>query len=285
MHTPFSVLMSLYIKERPEFLYESLNSVFSQTLPPDEVILVLDGPITKPLQKVVDDFSKRFKQLKIIPLPHNKGLGRALNEGLKHCSYDLVVRMDTDDICFNYRFKKQVDYMASHPEVDVCGSWITEFENTPENILSTRQVPEDSKQIATFIKGRNPFNHPTVIFRKQAVLRVGGYQHFYLLEDWYLWARMYVAGAKMHNLQEPLLYFRTSPDMMKRRGGVKYAKSCQELFKYFKKAGIINSREYLYFSSIKYCVAIMPNSVRKLVYNTFLRNKVRGPKKYQQKSK
>lgn len=269
----FSILMSLYIKERPEFLRESLESVFSQTLMPDEVVMVLDGPITEELKEVVNEYSGKYPQLKIVALSKNQGLGNALNEGLKHCSNELVARMDTDDVCFPNRFEKQIRYMVDHPQTDICGSWVDEFENSTEEVISTRQVPENNTDIASFIKGRNPFNHPSVMFRKSAVLKAGGYKHFHLLEDWYLWARMFASGANMHNIQQSLLYFRTSKDMMKRRGGIKYAQSCKALFKSFLKLGIIDKKDYLIYSSIKYLVAIMPNKLRSFIYSTFLRSK------------
>ncbi|MDE6537315.1 MAG: glycosyltransferase [Muribaculaceae bacterium] len=267
----FSVLLSLYIKEHPEYLRQSLDSVFNQTLKPTEVILVLDGPITDELQTVVSEFENRYPQLKVVPLKENQGLGKALNEGLRHCSYELVARMDTDDICYPTRFEEEVKYMDENPDTDICGSWISEFSETTDNILSTRKVPADNQEIAAFIKGRNPFNHPSVMFRKSAVEKAGGYKHFHLLEDWYLWARMFANGAKMHNIQKPLLYFRTSPDMMRRRGGYKYAQSCARLFREFRKLGIINSIDYLKYAGIKYTVALMPNWVRSLIYRTMLR--------------
>ena len=157
----FSVLMSLYAKERPEYLRQSLDSVFNQTFQPNEVVLVLDGPITCELKSVVDEFESKYSTLKIVPLAENRGLGKALNEGLKQCSFDLVARMDTDDVCKRNRFEIQIKYMEDHPEIDLCSSWIEEFEESPENVTSTKTLPETYEEISSYIKKRNPINHPS----------------------------------------------------------------------------------------------------------------------------
>ena len=154
----------------------SLDSIFHQTLLPDEVILVEDGPLTSELEQIVYDYSTRYPVLKIVPLPTNQGLGKALNEGLKHCSYDLVARMDTDDIAMPDRFRRQIQIFEEHPEIDVCGAWVDEFEGNKRNILSTRKLPEYHEEIAAYAKRRNPINHPVVMFRKSAVIAAGGYQ-------------------------------------------------------------------------------------------------------------
>lgn len=273
MDGKFSVLMSLYYKENPQFLKESLTSIFSQSLPPTEVVLVEDGPLTKELYEVLDFFSSTNANFKRIKLLQNVGLGQALNEGLKVCQCEIVARMDTDDICCHDRFIKQITFLKENPDVDLCGSWVSEFIESKNNICSIRKVPVSNIEIKHFIKSRNPFNHPTVVFRKRMVEQAGGYQHFYLLEDWYLWARMFSCGAKMYNIQEPLLYFRTSPDVHKRRGGLKYAKACTQLFHAFKELNIITGYEFYKYSLIKGCVAILPNFLRGFIYNNFLRSK------------
>ena len=182
----FSVLLSLYIKENAEYFKSSLESIFCQTLLPNEVILVKDGPITEELEKIIADFKKRYKILKVIPLEKNIGLGLALNEGLKHCSYDIVARMDTDDIAKKDRFDKQIDIFRNNPEIDLVSAWIDEFTDDISNINSTRKLPENHKDILSFGKSRNPVNHPVVMFRKNKVMEAGSYKDFYLLEDYYL---------------------------------------------------------------------------------------------------
>ena len=147
--------------------------------------------MTDDLNCIVKEYSQKYPILKVISLPVNQGLGKALNEGLKHCSYDLVARMDTDDIAKPDRFEKQIRVFQEHPELDVVGAWIDEFEETTSNIISTRKLPEVHDDICQFAKKRNPENHPVIMFRKQAVLAAGGYQHFPLFEDYYLWIVCY----------------------------------------------------------------------------------------------
>lgn len=265
----FSVLMSLYFKEKPDYLRQSLDSVFNQTLPPTEVILVKDGPLTPELDAVVNEFSEKHSELKVIPLKQNSGLGRALNAGLRHCSYELVARMDTDDICMPTRFERQIKFMEENPTTDVCGAWINEFIDSPDNIVSQRRVPAEASEIKNVIKRGCPFNHPTVVFRKSAIENVGGYRDFYLLEDWYLWARLVKNNAVMTNLREPLLLFRTTKDMYKRRGGYKYAKSCIRLLRELKKMKLVNGVEYVVISSSRFVISMMPNFLRKHIYSVF----------------
>lgn len=267
----FSVLMSLYYKENPEYLKESLNSVFGQALPPDEVVLVEDGPLTDDLYAVVTEFSDKYPVLKVIPLPVNSGLGKALNEGLKHCSYDLVVRMDTDDISKPERFEKQVRFMESHPDIDVCSAWIEEFNHDVSNIVSVRRLPEKNHEIYQYGKKRNPVNHPAVIFRKHSVENVGGYQPFYLFEDYYLWVRMLMNGSCFYNFQESLLYFRTGDAMFERRGGLKYAMSECRFQKMLYKLGYINVASMLLNIGIRFTTRIVPNKLRGWIYKKVLR--------------
>lgn len=269
----FSVLMSLYFKENTDCLCASLVSIFKQTQIPNEVILVEDGPLTDELYSVLNEYERKYTQLKRIKLSQNGGLGKALNAGLKHCSNDLVARMDTDDIALPDRFEKQIKFMSEHPEVDISSGWLIEFNGTIDNRLSLKKVPESHKEISEYLKYRNPLNHPAVIFKKSAVEKAGGYQHFPLFEDWYLWARMMKSGAIFANIQEPLVYFRTSPEMYKRRGGVEYAKNSAKFqFKLFD-LGVISLFQALKSSLIRGGVYLLPNNLRSFVYSKFLRSK------------
>lgn len=267
----FSVLLSLYIKENPVFLRQSLDSIFHQTLLPDEVILVEDGPLTPELEQVVSDYSTRYPILKVVPLSKNQGLGKALNEGLKHCSYDLVARMDTDDIAKPDRFRRQMEVFEAHPEIDVCGAWIDEFEGDVNQVLSTRKLPEHQEEIVAYALSRNPVNHPVVMFRKSAVIAAGGYQHFPLFEDYYLWLRMLKNEAKFCNIPESLLFFRTSSDMFKRRGGWKYAKDELRFLAMMRKMGMIGWGRFAMNIIIRFPMRVMPNSVRGFLYKKALR--------------
>lgn len=267
----FSVLLSVYQKEIPIYLEQSLASIFSQTLRADEVVIVEDGPLTPELYEILNKYKAAYKELKTIPLEKNGGLGRALNEGLRLCSYDLIVRADTDDICKPDRFQKQVHFMDNHPDIDVCSAAIDEFDDSIDHIVSTRALPCDYNELFKFGQRRNPINHPVSIFRKGAVEAVGSYQHFYLFEDYYLWARMMVNGAKFHNLEESLLYFRRSPQMIKRRGGWKYAWTEVKFQFALHKIGYIGFLTMIENIFIRFGLRIMPNSFRSLVYSKLLR--------------
>lgn len=269
---PFSVLMSLYWKERPEFLRQSLESVFDQTLVPDEVVMVEDGPVGEVLEAVVNEFSAKHPEMKVVRLPRNGGLGPALNEGLKHCSHELVARMDTDDICKPNRFENQVKFMERHPDIDVVGAWIDEFIDNNQNVVSTRTLPENNAEILTFARSRNPMNHPVVLFRKSSVEKAGGYLNFPLFEDYYLWARMLVQNFVFHNIQESLLWFRSSPDMFKRRGGWKYACDEARFLITLKNLGLSSNMQTIKNICIRFNVRIMPNFIRSFIYKHLLRN-------------
>ncbi|WP_298456438.1 glycosyltransferase [uncultured Prevotella sp.] len=267
----FSVLMSVYIKEKPQFLKESLNSVFNQTLPPDEVILVEDGPLTDELYSTIKDFTEKHEKLKIVPLNENHGLGYALNIGLKHCKYNLVARMDSDDICKPYRFEKEITFMHEHKDIDICSSWIDEFENDKNNVVSQRRIPETHEEIIKYAKYRCPVNHPTVVYKRDKIIQLGGYQDF--PEDYYLWIKMIMNGCKFYNIQESLLFFRFSSDLYKRRGGWKYAKDDIRAQINFYKVGFLNKREFLYNASIRSTVRLIPVHIRAFIYKYMLRKR------------
>lgn len=268
----FSVLMSVYYKERPEYLKAALESVFQQTLPPTEVVLVEDGALNAELYSVVHEMESRYAaQLKVVKILENSGLGNALNIGLEHCSYDLVVRADSDDICKPNRMERQVNFMSQNLQIDCCSAWIEEFIDSPTNVKTIKNLPETSEEIFEYGKTRCPINHPAVIFRKQSVLNAGGYKHFPLFEDYYLWVRMLMNGCKMYNLQESLLYFRSSSDMFRRRGGWGYARTEIRLNRLFYKMGYISLSRLLRNVAVRSTVRIMPNALRARVYMHLLR--------------
>lgn len=267
----FSVLLSLYIKEQPAYFIQCMESLFSQTLLPDEVVLVKDGPLTAELDAIIADYAARNTPLKVVPLSRNQGLGNALNEGLKHCSYDLVARMDTDDIAKPQRFRKQMEMFEKNPELDVCGTWIDEFEENTDRVVSVHRLPENHEEIVEYARKRNPINHPVVMFRKSAVQAAGGYLHFPLFEDYYLWVRMLMNGAKFYNIQESLLYFRFSSAMFKRRGGWKYAVDECRFQKLLWKKGFLSGSMFVKNVVTRIIVRLMPNSLRTWIYKKLLR--------------
>lgn len=271
MDGKYSVLIPVYWKENPEFLKESLDSLIRQSLRPAEIVLVEDGPVGEELHSVISDYKKKHQNLRHIQLQENQGLGKALNEGLKYCSFDLVARMDSDDISKPYRMQKQMEIFQKYPEVDVVSSWIDEFEDEPSLIKSIRKLPEYPFEIFSFAKRRCPINHPAVMFRKDAVMLAGGYRHFRLFEDYYLWVRMLLNGSKFYNIQESLLWFRTSSDMYKRRGGLKHALNEVRFQNLLRKMHFISLWQEISNILIRFTARVIPNNFRKFVYENYLR--------------
>lgn len=262
----FSVLLSLYSKESPDFLRQSLDSIFNQTLPPDEVILVEDGPLTDELYAVL----AKYPQLKIVKLEKNGGLGKALNEGLKHCSFELVARMDTDDICFPDRFEKQIKFMEENPKISLLSGYIDEFNDNPNNIISTRTVPLKHEEIKKYLKKRNAFNHMAVMFKKGIVLDCGGYQSVPFFEDYNLWIRMIQKGCQVANIPQILVKARVGNDMIGRRHGLAYAKHEIFFLKLQFANGFLTKTDYLKLLFLRIPLRLIPKFALKLIYK-FLR--------------
>lgn len=224
MNNKFSVLMSLYIKENPNFLNECLDSLSKQTVRASEVILVFDGPITKELEIVVGAWKEELN-IEIVPLEENLGLGKALNIGLTKCNFELVARMDTDDLCLPTRFEKQLKCFSDNPDLAIVGSFIEEVEPLTLKKISLRKVPLSHQDIVRELPRKNPFNHMTVMYRKAAIIEAGGYKHLPFMEDWFLWLRLLGSNMKGQNLSEVTVRARTGREMLVRRSGWNYIRS------------------------------------------------------------
>ncbi len=268
----YSVLMSVYAKEKPEYLKYAIESIQEQTFPTNDFVLVCDGPLTAELDVIIAEKQDELADLlNVIRLDENRGLGTALNEGIKYCKNELVARMDSDDIAYPNRCEKQIAVFNTHPEVSICSGIVEEFTADP-NIVDTKRVPpETNAEIVEFAKKRNPFNHPCVMYKKSAVEAVGSYQDFYLLEDYYLWLRMLMAGYQGYNIQEPLLHMRAGSDMYLRRAGWKYAKTQAKLFKFMKQQGFIGNGQYIKSCVIRSGSSLAPNWLRKFMFERVLR--------------
>ena len=267
----FSVLLSLYIKESPKFLKECLESLKNQTLPATEIVMVYDGSITTELEEVVTQFIT-FLPIKIIRLPQNVGLGKALNEGLKHCSYNWVFRMDSDDICLPNRFAKQVAFITQHLNVVLLSGYIAEFEEDKNTISSYRKVPIGNDKIKKYALSRSPFNHVAVAFRKNIIEEVGGYQHHLFLEDYNLWLRVIAKGYEVGNLGETLVLVRAGDSMVSRRRGKEYIKGEWQLFKLKQNLKLQPLLPNFLIFTLRASLRILPTSLLKVVYK-FLRKK------------
>lgn len=268
----FSVLMSVYYKENPEYFRQAVESVINQTVKPTEIVIIKDGKLSEGLEKVFAELINEYPQyIRTVPLTENVGLGLALQRGVLACRYGLIARMDTDDISKSNRFEKQLRVFVENPQISICGGYIEEFSNSLKEVDSIRRVPLDTKSIYTFAKKRNPFNHVTVMFKKDAVLKAGNYQPFNLLEDYYLWFRMIMKKESMKNLPEVLVSVRGGNDMMMRRGGWGYFKKEKKLFDEFLREKFINKKQYVYILIARLIGRLMPNALRKKAYYMIMR--------------
>lgn len=264
----FSVLLSLYHKESPRHLQTCFNSLVNQTLLADQVVLVIDGKIGQELEKVIAEFNNTLP-LTLVRLPNNVGLGLALNEGLKHCLYEWVLRMDTDDVCVPVRFELQMAFIKNHHDVAVVGGQIIEFDgeydgNIERGIL--KSVPLTHQQIAQWAKKRNPLNHMTVAYKKSVVLAVGGYRHHLFMEDYNLWLRLLSCHYQMANMPDVLVYARTGSDMIGRRKGVDYIQSEWVLFRLKRELRLDGLLSAVFVLLIRTIPRVLPSFLLKWVY-------------------
>ena len=263
----YSVLMSVYYKETATNLRQSIDSMLCQTVKPNQFLIICDGPLSKELDDVLLEYEKN-NCIELYRLEKNGGLGEALKIGIGLCRNDFILRMDSDDYSVPSRAEKEISLLKIY---DIVGSNIVEFENEITNTIGMRRVPETQKQIIKFSKKRSPFNHPSVAFRKSAVLASGNYEHFLYLEDYYLWIRMIQHGAKCFNIQAPLVFMRSGLTMRSRRGGKEYLKSLKKLRKYMLQTKYINFFQFILYSCLSGILLRLPIKLKEKVYTHFLR--------------
>lgn len=269
----FSVVTSVYKNDKPNFVAVALDSIIKQTVCPTEIVLIVDGPISSELSLLLNDYEINYPEVfNIIRLKENKGLGNALRFATEIAKYELIARMDSDDIAVPDRFEKQLKCFKDDPELSIVGGNMSEFINTPDNIVGYRICPIVDKEIKEYMKSRCALNHVTVMFRKSEVLKVGNYQDWFWNEDYYLWIRMMQAGCKFANLPDVLVNVRTGKDMYARRGGVKYFVSEKDLQRYMLDNNIISKVQYCVNVAKRLIVQVLlPNSIRGWVLRTFAR--------------
>jgi len=259
----FSVLMSVYAKENPDYLKECLQSLVEQTLQPSQVVLVEDGPISDTLANIIHSF-KDLLNIESVLLEKNIGLGPALNKGLESCYFDLVARMDTDDIAVSDRFQKQVKVMEQYPDISVSSGVVEEWNEDMTKMLHMRHLPLDHESIFKFAKLRCPVSHPAVIYRKSAIQRVGGYPDIYP-EDYPLWSNLLQNGFKFKNIPDVLIKMRVGEALVSRRG-LDFLKGEIEIFKFQKQIGFINSYELFRNISQRLVLRLSPTLIKRLLY-------------------
>ena len=273
MEQKYSVCMSVYKNDDIADFVTSVNSIYKQTIPPDEIILVIDGPIRVNLQDAINELQKQIPILKVIPLVQNMGHAIARQTCLNVAKNELCAVMDADDISVSDRFEKQLKAFEEHPDVSVVGGLIDEFVGNLKNVVGTRTVPEHDVDIKNYLKSRCPMNLVTVMLKKSDVMKVGGYQDWYCAEDYYLWIRLTLGGYKFYNIQENLVYVRVGEEMYQRRGGKRYFQSEAKLQKYMLDHEIISFPKYVYNVLVRWAVQVaMPNKVRGWIFQKLARS-------------
>lgn len=273
MTKDYCVLMSVYSKENAEFLRLALMSMLTQTVPPRQLVLVADGGLTPALDEVIKDICGIYPDtMEIVRLPENRGLANALNMGLAHCRYELIARMDSDDISMPRRCAYEL-YWLQKTGSDIVSATVSEFEDTPAHITSHKVLPREHCEILEYARTRNPFNHPAVMFRKSAVLAAGGYEDYRFFEDYQLWVRLLQGGCRGYNIRRPLLWMRTGSGMFRRRGGAGYLKCAHRMEKYKLSSGFCSRWEYIKRMTAMTVFSLSPAFLRERLYKGLLRNR------------
>lgn len=268
----FSILISVYYGENASYLFDSLESVFHQSLKPTEVILVKDGELTDELNQVINRFAERHDNMFIFGYANNRGLGYALKFGLGNCRHDIVFRCDSDDINAFDRFERQM-HILDTMDVAIVGSNIEEFNFTRGDLKRFREVPEGNQEIQKIKKSRNPFNHMSVAFRKSAVVASGGYIEMPGYEDYYLWLRL-LGKYQGYNIQSSLVYARVGNNMISRRQGIEFVLKEFRFQRRLVRDNLIGRRRYIINIFLRVTLRMLPPKVLKSFYNLFLRRKL-----------
>lgn len=268
----YSVLMSVYYKESPIYLKSSIDSILNQTLLPDQIVIVQDGTLTQKLDKIINDFVKSNpSKFTIVSLKENVGLGLALNKGLEQCRNELVARMDTDDISIEKRCELQIQEFIRDKQLSIVGSYINEFDEDPEQIVSSRQVPIKHEDIMKFSRRRNPFNHPTVMYKRSEVLKMGGYGDYRRNQDLDLFVRMLNTGHKAMNINQGLVLFRANEDNLKRRKSWEKCSSYVKMIYNFWRKGYSGLVDLVIVTTSQIVIFFFPSWFLNWISNNFLR--------------
>jgi len=264
----FSLIICVYAKDNGEHLFQSLNSISTQTILPTEIIIIKDGQLTTELEKVIESF-KFSNDLKIIPLPKNITLGPARAKGVETAKHNWIALMDSDDICLPYRFEHQLHLINSKKEIDIIGGQITEYDDIPGNAISIRSVPTTHNEILNCAKKRNPFNAMTVMFKRSLALKSGNFRYFPGFEDYDLWTRMIKNGAKCANCTEVLVNARIGNGLYTRRSGFWYIRSEWQMQCNLRKLNITNRLEFMRNILTRIPIRLLPKKWLECMYANF----------------
>lgn len=268
----YSVLMSVYYKESPAFFAEAIQSMVEQTVRTDDFVIVCDGPLSQALDEVLEGYRTRFPDIfHVIRLPENVGIGAAANIGLQHCKNDLVAKMDADDIADPYRCEKQLEMFSKDPRLTVVGGFIQEFDKDPGKPFAVRGVPLTNDEIRKFARRRQPFNNTTVMYRRNAVMAVGGYRSLRRCEDYDVYLRLLNNGYYAGNLPETLVKVRVDAQAISRRASLSTLRGIVASRGYALKIGYSSLLDFLICVGGELVVLVCPGSVQHFIYNKFLR--------------
>lgn len=256
----YSILLPVYYKDKKEYLALSIESMLNQTVKSDDFVIVKDGPLTEELDELLNKYASNIdNHINIVALESNSGLGVALDFGLKNCKNELVARMDADDISLPTRCERLLELFEKNPKLSIAGTNIDEFDEDPNKIISSRVVPSTHEEIEKYNRRRQAFNHPTIMFKKSEVLRVGSYPTYRHMEDKDLFFRMLNNGCIGENIPESLLLFRSNKDSFRRRKGKEYRKATIKIAKLNYKRGYISYSDYLYMYWGQQVMRFLPN--------------------------
>lgn len=266
----YSILMSVYHKENPKYLKHAIESMLNQTFKSNDFVIVCDGQLTDELYKVLDFYeNNKSNSIRRLQLDKNYGLGIALNKGIDFCKNEIIARMDSDDISVNNRCELQLNKIMEG--FDLVGTLIDEFDENVNECSNIRYVPEKQEDIIKFAQSRNPFNHPSVMYRKMMVNKSQGYLDLHRAEDYYLWARMIVNGSRLYNIQRCLVHMRVNADAYKRKNTFKLFKSIVFLRKYQNKNHLISTKKSALLIATQLVLTFIPKTLMKKIYIRVLR--------------
>lgn len=268
----YSVLIPVHKGDDPEFFRQSVQSMLEQSVGSDDIVVVKDGPVTEGLEQILTQLQQDNPgRIHPLQLPVNVGLGMALNAGLEACRYELVARMDADDISLPQRCEQQLEMFAADPELDIVGCPVTEFSGDPSNVIGCRNVPATQQEILRFARRRDPFNHPTVMYRKSKVLTYGPYDNYRKNQDTALWIKLLDAGCKGANCTQPLFLFRFDDRTCKRRKSWVNTKLLLQIRWDGYRRGFNSLWDFLVVAAGQLCVFVVPVGLQQKLYQIFLR--------------
>jgi len=268
-----SVVLPTYRGDTPDELKRAIESLADQTVLPEELYITKDGPLSNDLESLIDNKANEFPTtIRTHQIDENQGLGNALRVGVKNCSYDMVARMDADDISVPSRFERQVGFLGDNSDIDIVGGYIKEFDSDPNDPIARREVPTTHEEIEEMARFRSPMNHGTVMFDKEAVLRAGNYRAVDRMEDYDLWIRMLLDGATFANIPEVLVNVRAGEEMYGRRGGWEYTREEIRTQVEFYRRGFTSVPIFLFNTLTRTLLRLIPNQIRGIIYRVLARN-------------